>query len=249
MVPPDFGALSARRAERARRLAERYHSAGEVLRFYSELAMFQRRIFPAARDREALPAFGGDLIEVVEARGPERLRSVAGSVDEGSLRRALDDYWRQLDTASPMSFFARVLLQAHAAYLQAPEADRRSATIAESCCPRCTHRPQVGVLRPVGDGSALALVCSLCFFEWPFSRAGCPGCGEVAESSLTYSSAPGYEHVQVESCEACGIYLHVIDLGKEPEAIPEVDELAALPLDVWARERGYRKLQPNLAGI
>jgi len=29
----------------------------------------------------------------------------------------------------------------------------------------------------------------------------------------------------------------------------EVDELTALPLDVWARERGYEKLQPNLAGI
>ncbi|MFQ5790858.1 MAG: hypothetical protein ACE5JI_10325 [Acidobacteriota bacterium] len=38
-------------------------------------------------------------------------------------------------------------------------------------------------------------------------------------------------------------------LSKDPEAVPDVDEVAALPLDVWAREQGFRKLHPNLAGI
>jgi len=28
-----------------------------------------------------------------------------------------------------------------------------------------------------------------------------------------------------------------------------VDELAALPLDLYARERGYRKIIPNLMGF
>ncbi len=51
------------------------------------------------------------------------------------------------------------------------------------------------------------------------------------------------------ACEACKVYLHVVDLGKDPAAIPDVDELAVLPLDVWARERGYRKVQTNLVGI
>jgi formate dehydrogenase maturation protein FdhE len=35
----------------------------------------------------------------------------------------------------------------------------------------------------------------------------------------------------------------------EPEAIPEVDEIEALSLDVWAREKGYEKIFPNLVGI
>ena len=45
------------------------------------------------------------------------------------------------------------------------------------------------------------------------------------------------------------MYLQLVDLGRDPEAIPEVDELAGLPLDLWAQERGYRKLCPNLAGV
>ena len=118
-----------------------------------------------------------------------------------------------------------------------------------SRCPRCGHRPQVAALRPHGDGSALTLVCSLCLGEWSFRRGRCPACGEDAEKSLAYYSAPGFEHLQVQACDACAVYLHAVDLAKDPAAIPEVDELAALPLDVWAREQGYRKVQPNLAGI
>jgi formate dehydrogenase maturation protein FdhE len=41
----------------------------------------------------------------------------------------------------------------------------------------------------------------------------------------------------------------MVHLEKEAAAVPDVDELAALPLDVWAQEKGYRKIQPNLAGI
>ena len=52
-----------------------------------------------------------------------------------------------------------------------------------------------------------------------------------------------------ESCETCKGYLHVVDLERDPAAIPEVDELAGLPLDLWAVENGYHKLQPNLAGV
>jgi formate dehydrogenase maturation protein FdhE len=40
-----------------------------------------------------------------------------------------------------------------------------------------------------------------------------------------------------------------MDLSLDLSAIPEVDELAGLPLDLWAQEQGYRKVQPNLTGI
>ena len=32
-------------------------------------------------------------------------------------------------------------------------------------------------------------------------------------------------------------------------AVPEVDELASVVLDLWAAEHGYTKLQPNLFGM
>jgi formate dehydrogenase maturation protein FdhE len=41
----------------------------------------------------------------------------------------------------------------------------------------------------------------------------------------------------------------MVDGRKDPGAVPVVDELAALPLDLYARERGFTKIAPNLMGI
>jgi len=37
-------------------------------------------------------------------------------------------------------------------------------------------------------------------------------------------------------------------LTKMGLAVPVVDELATIPLDLWARKHGYQKLQINLLG-
>jgi FdhE protein len=55
--------------------------------------------------------------------------------------------------------------------------------------------------------------------------------------------------MRVECCDTCRRYLKSIDLTKDARLVPLVDELAAIPLDLWALEQGYRKIQPNLAGM
>ena len=45
----------------------------------------------------------------------------------------------------------------------------------------------------------------------------------------------------------CPILL-TIDLGRDPRAVPLVDELAAIPLDLYAVEAGFTKVVPNLMG-
>jgi FdhE protein len=55
-------------------------------------------------------------------------------------------------------------------------------------------------------------------------------------------------HVRVEACDTCKSYLRTIDLTKDGHAVPLVDDLAAISLTLWADERGYRRLQPNLLG-
>jgi formate dehydrogenase maturation protein FdhE len=40
-----------------------------------------------------------------------------------------------------------------------------------------------------------------------------------------------------------------IDLATDPNAVPVVDEIAAIPLDLYARERGFAKITTNLAGF
>jgi FdhE protein len=61
--------------------------------------------------------------------------------------------------------------------------------------------------------------------------------------------AEEFPHVRVEACDTCHVYLKAIDMTKDGLASPEVDELAAVPLDLWAAGRGYAKLQTNLLGL
>jgi formate dehydrogenase maturation protein FdhE len=216
-----------KRASRALALAERYPEAREALRFYAEVASLQSRIDPKA-PLSSLP----DLRLLAQSRAPEPLRSEA--VDEAACRRAMDAALRGEELDSPRSFFARVLLQA--------------STTPSSCS---AHRtlPQAGSLKPEAQGTALALVCAICLGEWSHPRGTCFGCGASGEDTVAYYEAPELPSLRVATCERCRRYVHVVRLDVDPDAIPDVDEIAALSLDVWARERGYEKLVPNLVGI
>ena len=185
----------------------------------------------------------GKLLDLVAARGPDLLRELARDLDEDACREAVDAYQSGQDRSSPKSFFGRVLLQVEAA--------RATDILAESGghCPRCSHAPQLGCLVPEGDGTAFTLSCSLCFAEWRYPRERCPSCRETDDSKIVYYHAPELDHLEVRACDGCHVYLNVIRMAKAPDAVPDVDEIAALPLDVWAKKNGYRKLVKNLIGI
>jgi len=59
---------------------------------------------------------------------------------------------------------------------------------------------------------------------------------------------PRFPHMRIDACTTCSRYLVSIDLGRDPRAVPPVDELAAIPLDLYAQESGFTKVVPNLMG-
>ena len=61
--------------------------------------------------------------------------------------------------------------------------------------------------------------------------------------------APTFPHLRIDACASCERYLIDVDLGRDARAVPEVDELAALPLDLYATEQGLLKITPNLMGF
>jgi formate dehydrogenase maturation protein FdhE len=60
--------------------------------------------------------------------------------------------------------------------------------------------------------------------------------------------ADQFPYIRVEACETCRHFLRTIDLTKDGNAIPIVDDLAAVPLSLWAQENGYTRIQSNLLG-
>jgi hypothetical protein len=144
-------------------------------------------------------------------------------------------------------FIALAFLQPYVEYLVA-RADMPAPVVRRPTCPFCGSKPLAGVLRPEGDGARRSLVSSFCYMEWDYLRIGCPGCQESRDDQMRVYLASRFEHVRVEACETCRTYIKTVDLTKNGLAIPEVDEIAAIPLTLWADERGYTKVSRNIFG-
>ena len=145
----------------------------------------------------------------------------------------------------PDDFFARAFLQPYAVYVRSRGSVQRTGPT-PCLCPFCGRKPGSGVLRPLGDGGQRSLICSLCLYEWEFRRIVCPACGEEDHARLPVYTAEEPKHVRVECCDSCRCYIKTVDLTKSGLADPIVDEIAAIPLDLWAQDHGYAKVQLNL---
>jgi FdhE protein len=242
------------RIQRAAELAPTHPAAAELLAFYRELALFQKPIFEALRssgetDVRSLAAYFKPLIDVVARHGPDGL-AVQGEdhLNPELLQAAWEDSAAHVLASDPHGrFFARVLLQPYAESLASrgnvqAEADGRT-------CPFCSSWPVAGVLRGEGDGAKRWLLCALCSTEWPFRRVLCWNCGEENKDKLPIYKADGFHSIRVDACDNCRVYLKSVDLTKDGRAVPMVDEIAGVALDIWAEENGYSKLEANLLGM
>lgn len=241
------------RIQRADELACAHPFAADVLRFYRHVATFQKGLAwylqeSSISDLDALLPKFPEFLSEIEAIAPE---PIAQSAREWRTRDL--DQVRELtglqcpSTSSASAMLAWLFLQ--------PYAEHRAGKVqhvpeaASATCPFCSRKPVVGVLRPQGDGAKRSLICSMCATEWPFGRILCPACGEQRVEKLAVYTADQFGHVRVEACDTCGCYIKTVDLTKNGRAVPIVDELATIPLNLWAREHRYVKVQTNLLGI
>ncbi|MDR3702909.1 MAG: formate dehydrogenase accessory protein FdhE [Candidatus Sulfopaludibacter sp.] len=220
-----------RRIERAEELAAAIPAAAELLRFYLEVARFQRSVAQAA-----LPSMALDSPELERALRPHYERLVC------LMQRIAPP-----EAAGDEAFLHHLTVQPYAE--QQARSAATSRTAVQPLCPYCGENPVAAVLRPEGEGGKRFLLCSLCATEWEFRRLLCPRCGEEDPVKLPVFTAEQFPHVRVEACESCLTYMKAVDLTRNGMAVPEVDELAAVALDLWAREQGYTKLQINVIGM
>jgi formate dehydrogenase accessory protein FdhE len=216
-----------------------------------------------------LPNFS-PFLSVIQQSAPQPLAQAAAELaaaGPAAWQQAIERFWftgvenartpavtddQSVPDAAPQnpaeSLLAWIFLQPYAEFL----ADHREPEVIDatpSTCPLCSGLPIVAVLRSEGDGAKKSLVCMLCAHEWRFRRVYCPSCGEEREPQMAFYSAPEIAHVRVDVCDTCHTYLKSVDLTKSGLAVPVVDEIATIPLDVWALQHGYRKLQLNILGI
>ncbi len=264
-----------RRIVRAEELGAQYSFAAEILRFYVAVARFQEKVYAelakslegsgadaggVAPDPEffarplppGLTRRFGPFLSVVEQNGPSALREAARELRDGgndSHLQLLALFWNEGAAGAllpgPHDFLARAFLQPYAVIVRS-RSNLRWSGPTPFLCPYCKRKPGLGVLRPLGDGGQRSLVCSFCLAEWEFRRIVCPGCGEENHAKLPVFTAEELQHVRVEACDSCRSYITTVDMTKSGLAEPIVDEMASIPLDLWAQKQGYTKVQTNL---
>jgi len=251
------------RRERARELGARLDFAQEPLRLYLALVDAQERVFERARMarpgaeelaafvvRDALP----HVMEAAVAAGPERLReAVLVRFHDGDLDGIVEAWLAGDEENSTDTFLARASASPVLEALPELAARLGGGATDDRHCPRCGGLPQLAVFGQTGEAlltSPRKLVCSRCANEWVLSRMTCASCGETSGAKMPIlSDVDLFPHLRIDACEICRRYLITIDQRKDPRAVPIVDELVALPLDLVAAERGYTKIARNLMGF
>lgn len=250
------------RRRRADELMTSHPYVAEPLRLYRALIDAQEEIFtraradkPAADDlvpyvvRTALPR----VMDAAMTAGTEMLReAVLLRFNDGDLDGIVADWLAGESESDTDVFLARAAttpvleaLPELARSLRAVEDDRR--------CPVCGGLPQLSLFTTTDDALVTGqrrLVCSRCAAEWPYARMVCASCRASggAEQPILADEAR-LPHLRVDACDVCHSYLVTVDARREPSAVPLVDEIAALPLDLIAAERGYTKISRNVMGF
>lgn len=254
-----------RRIDRAAVLADAHAASRPLLVAYGELLRLQRDCDETLhrcgyrmtgsleRDLPALRVCVRPMLEAVATIGPRPVAEEA--------RRILDDAEPAVEAmlltswhaSSGHGFIPKIVLQPYAqrlASMGVRPADR-NLVYSKSVCPFCAGAPQLSILLSASDadGGGRQLVCATCFTAWPFGRILCAHCGEEDEHRLGYFHSPEFDHLRVDACDTCMHYLKTVDLTRQGNAVPLVDEVAGAPLDLWAIDHGYHKIELNLVGL
>ncbi|MEN3327642.1 MAG: FdhE protein [Acidobacteriota bacterium] len=253
--------------ERADQLAPKANGSRELLTFYAQLLRAQKHVYEYLRGRkgwlpsgeldndlstltQVLPAF----LKVIESCGPSLLAAEAHNLlnmESEVLAERLLTYWNH---PSDIQFFEKAFLQPYLRWLAESDGrlKGREISASERYCPFCGGNPQVSFLQnkeTTAESGNRDLICATCLSSWEFRRVVCANCGEERPAKLGYFQSPEFNHVRIEACDTCKHYIKGVDLTRVGFAEPIVDEISAAPLDLWAREHGYTKIELNLVGI
>lgn len=253
--------------QRADELVPKANGSKELLEFYAHLLRAQRDVYEFLRGREdwlpsgdlkndlpvliaALPGF----LQVIQWHGPEALAVEAHDLFQADPQVQFERLMRYWGNGSEIQFFEKAFLQPYLRWVAESGASPvgRDVSIGERYCPFCGGNPQVSFLQnkeTTAESGNRDLICATCLSSWEFRRVVCANCGEERPAKLGFFHSPEFDHIRIEACDTCKHYIKGVDLTRVGFAAPLVDEIYAAPLDLWARERGFSKIELNLVGV
>ena len=267
-APATLDRSFAVRRRRAETLRARHRFADELLALYLAVLGAWESVSPGPPAPEDAAPWAADrvlpaVVEATLAAGPPALARAVRDRTDPPLAG-----WLEGAPLDPVDrFLARASLTPVLEALGERAGDACVAGSGAELCPRCGGPPQLSYLGESGEtlvSGPRSLLCARCGSSWTCSRSICPACGEDREARLSVyaeqwhgpvsgrrdgDGQPVFGHVRVAACSTCSRYLIEVDMARDGRAVPEVDELAALPLDLYATDQGLTKVTPNLMGF
>lgn len=236
--PTEFDA----RRQRALDLVEAEPTVSDLLEFLAVVLGYQQGRAGDSRVREAVERLTSsfDLDSVADVIAQEQelaLATLAPFLPFATTEAAKDFFWSVAEAP---------IAEGAAAQATVPSTERWQ----EPTCPTCGALPKVSVIAEESGefmrGAARYLVCSRCATAWGFARATCPNCRQHHPDRLGVFVNERWPWARVDSCDACMSYIKTFDLRQSgsKEVVPLVDDVATLPLDMWAVERGFHAVGP-----
>ena len=109
-------------------------------------------------------------------------------------------------------------------------------------CPLCSAQ---AALTSIVEGPKRQLHCSWCGTVGSYRYIGCPTCGSEQAVQFTTIEADGEPGFRVLACSGCNGYVKAVEGPILKKMGPDLADLASLPLDIVAQEKGFTRAVPN----
>ncbi|MFH0780466.1 MAG: formate dehydrogenase accessory protein FdhE [Pseudomonadota bacterium] len=109
-------------------------------------------------------------------------------------------------------------------------------------CPLCSAQAS---LASIIEGPKRLLHCSFCHTSGPYRFIGCPNCGSVDTTKLNTILSEDEPGFRIATCDACHSYVKVMEHPVLKEMAIDLADIASLPLDIVAQDKGYARIVPN----
>ena len=109
-------------------------------------------------------------------------------------------------------------------------------------CPLCSAQ---AALSSIIEGPKRLLHCSFCGTSGPYRFIGCPHCSSVDTKMLNTIVAEDEPGFRIATCDACHTYVKIVEHSVLAEMAFDLADMASIPLDIVAQDKGYARMAPN----
>ena len=112
----------------------------------------------------------------------------------------------------------------------------------EGRCPLWSAHP---ALATIIEGPKRLLHCSFCGTSGSYRFIGCPNCGTEDVKKLNTIVSEDEAGFRVVTCDGCKSYVKIVESPALKDMTIDLVDIASLPLDIIAQEKGYMRRAPN----